>query len=262
MTETPTPPAPETAHAEGDADIVPIYVALSRVMRDIGAISKSRQVQSGPARFAFRGIEDVQNALHPVLARHGVMVLPQVLERLDLPVRTTNSGGSQYTVALHVRYAFVGPAGDVIHASAWGEGQDSGDKATGKAHSMSLKSAMLQVFMVPTEDTDDADRNSPEPTFGRVQIARAEAARDAAAKVTALDRLQAIGNTAHTEGILDAPITAEGEAMSLRAYLDRRRAVLTSAPAQHPPDQHADADGPAVADPEVPHDLDGKGDQP
>jgi hypothetical protein len=143
-----------------------VVQALAKVMADVGTIGKDkRNTQQG---FNFRGIDDVMNALHGPLARHGVLVVPEVLERLA-ETRKTAKGGDMNVVHLHVRFTFHGPAGDQITGSAWGEAQDSADKSTGKAHSMALKTFLLEAFQIPTEDLDDADATGEAATPDRPQ---------------------------------------------------------------------------------------------
>jgi hypothetical protein len=57
-----------------------------------------------------------------------------------------------YEVNLHVRYTFYGPQGDYVCADAWGEGTDSGDKATNKAMTMALKNVIAQTFAISTKE--------------------------------------------------------------------------------------------------------------
>jgi hypothetical protein len=147
--------------AEPAAPAVPLnaHQAIVAVMGDLEAIKKARKIQSGPAKFAFRGVDDVMNALHDPLVNHGLVILPQAQERLT-ETRATGSGGTMNVTHLRVRFQFIGPDGSSVYAEAWGEGQDSGDKSTGKAHSMAYKSALLQAFHIETEDTPDADSDT------------------------------------------------------------------------------------------------------
>jgi hypothetical protein len=157
------------------SDTPAVFAAFLAVKADVEKIGKNQQVQSGPARFKFRGVDDVMNALHGPMSKHGLICVPQVQERLD-ETRSTSSGGSMNVVHVRVRFAFYGKDGSTFHAEAWGEGQDSGDKATGKAHSMAYKSALLQAFHIPTEDTPDADKDSTpasRPPRSPVQQAKA-----------------------------------------------------------------------------------------
>lgn len=160
MTSTVPTPTAQATLPDGVTLVAPnVFWLLSEVQADLDGIAKDRRVTEGPARFLFRGVDDVMNALHPLLSRHRVLVLPQVQDRIP-ETRVSNGGKPINVVHLRVRFTFVAPDGSSTYAEAWGEGQDSGDKATGKAHSMAYKSAMLQVFSIPTEpgtSVDDAD---------------------------------------------------------------------------------------------------------
>jgi hypothetical protein len=136
-----------------------VFEAFIAVQQDIGAIGKNKRVTEGPARFNFRGVDDVMDALHDPMARRGLICVPQVQERIP-ETRHTRNGGVMNVVHLRVRFAFYGPDGSTFAAEGWGEGQDSGDKATGKAHSMAYKSALLQAFHIPVEGTPDADTDT------------------------------------------------------------------------------------------------------
>ena len=60
-----------------------IYQKINAIMRELPAIGKDKQnKQQG---FAYRGIDDVMNALFPLLAKHGVFVVPEVLSKALFP---------------------------------------------------------------------------------------------------------------------------------------------------------------------------------
>lgn len=146
-----------------DPESVPIAVAMSRVMRDVGAIGKNRRNEG--QGYNFRGIDDLMNHLHPVLCRHGVIVVPtgttdrQVLTH----ERTTASGRSSVSTQVFIRQAFrfYGPQGDYIEAEITGEGADAADKATNKANSSAFKYLLLETFTIPLDDMEDSDRETP-----------------------------------------------------------------------------------------------------
>jgi hypothetical protein len=143
-----------------------IHKAMAGVLADLPAIGKNqRNQQQG---FSFRGIDDVLDALNPVLAKHGVFFMPEVLERLDSG-RTTGNNKTMWVVNLHVRYRFYGPRGDFVEATGWGEGTDMGDKATQKAMTGALKYVLFQVFAIATHEQADADSDltTPEPSQRR-----------------------------------------------------------------------------------------------
>ena len=61
-----------------------IYQSISAIIDDIGAVGKDR-VNNGQG-WKFRGIDDVMNAIHPLLAKHKVFVVPQELEQARMVV--------------------------------------------------------------------------------------------------------------------------------------------------------------------------------
>jgi hypothetical protein len=128
---------------------------LAAVIRDVDAVGKNRRNEQ--QRYAFRGIDDFSNALHPVLAKHGVVLRPYVVEARELEATETKSGGVMFRVSLTMDLGFVAPDGSAHVVRTVGEGCDTGDKATNKAMSAALKYALLMTFLIPTEDRELAD---------------------------------------------------------------------------------------------------------
>lgn len=132
-------------------------------MADIGPVTKSQK--NTHQGYKFRGIDQFVNALHPALVKHGVVMVPEVLERVEQIKEVTRSNGNSGVdkhVSLKVKYTFWAEDGSNVSTVMVGEGVDSGDKATNKALSASLKYALIQTFSVPTEDMAEADLESPE----------------------------------------------------------------------------------------------------
>lgn len=139
-----------------------IYQAMAAILAEIPSIGKdNRNKDQG---FQYRGIDDVYNALHPLLARHKVFMAPTVLSRTSED-RATKNGGALQCVTLSVEYHFFHADGSFISCTVMGEGRDTSDKATNKAMAAAHKYALLQTFCIPTEDIgqDDPDAETPEP---------------------------------------------------------------------------------------------------
>ncbi len=166
---------PENAPAPSGS----IHERLTAILGELPAIGKTSE--NTQQHFHYRSHDDVLNALNPLLAKHGVYVVPDVIERLT-DRRETRSGSVLFEVNLHVRYSFIASDGSWIAASAWGEGTDSGDKSTNKAMTMAFKNVLAQVFAVSTQEAQayDADGITPEETvaYGSAQRAADEAARE------------------------------------------------------------------------------------
>ena len=138
-----------------------IYQAITDIMSEGYAITKDkRNAQQG---FKYRGIDDVLNTFQPLLAKHHVFVVPEVLDQ-QRQERTTGKGGSLLYSLLRMRYTFYAEDGSSVSAVVIGEGMDSGDKASNKAMSVAMKYAMFQVFCIPTEEMQDPDADTPEPS--------------------------------------------------------------------------------------------------
>jgi hypothetical protein len=136
-----------------------IYEAIPAVMGEIGAITKGKKnAQQG---FMYRGIDDVMNALQPLLVKYKVAIVPEVIEQRR-EERTTKSGSGLIYSICTVRYTFFAEDGTSLTAVVVGEGMDSGDKATNKAMSIAFKYACFQVFCIPTEEMIDPDSESHE----------------------------------------------------------------------------------------------------
>lgn len=143
------------------APTMTIHERMVAILSELPSIGKDARNEQ--QKFMYRSHDAVLNALNPLLAKHGVFVVPYVLERIAT-TRTTKSGSLMYEVDLHVQFSFYGLDGDVITTSAWGEGTDSGDKSTNKAMTMAFKNALAVAFAISTEDTIDADGHTPEET--------------------------------------------------------------------------------------------------
>lgn len=142
-----------------------IYQSITAIMKEIPAIGKNkRNAQQG---FAFRGIDDVMNALQPLLSKHNVFIVPEILEQIR-EERTTTKGSTLIYSICKIKYRFYAEDGSYIEAVTIGEGMDSGDKATNKAMSIAMKYALFQVFCIPTEEMKDPDSETPEPTTSPV----------------------------------------------------------------------------------------------
>jgi hypothetical protein len=138
-----------------------IHERMVAILAELPAIGKD--AKNTQQNFMYRSHDAVLNALNPLLAKHGVFVVPDVVRR-ETATRQTKSGTTMYEVNLQVGYTFYGLTGDSIKASAWGEGTDSGDKSTNKAMTMAFKNVIAQAFAVSTADTVDSDSESPEET--------------------------------------------------------------------------------------------------
>ncbi len=136
-----------------------VYAAISGVASALAeqGIRKEKK-QGSQVNYAFRGIDDIYNALAPELVKNKLLILPRYTERTSVE-RTSKNGGALFYITVRGDFDFVSTEDGSIHTvTTYGEAMDSGDKATNKAMSIAYKYAAFQAFCIPTEETAiDAD---------------------------------------------------------------------------------------------------------
>jgi hypothetical protein len=139
-----------------------VYKAINEIQLALSkdGITKNRKnVSQG---YNFRGIDDVLNAISPLLAEYGLCIIPRVVDR-QVVERQTKNGGAMFYTTLTVEYDFVSSEDGSKHTAVMvGEAMDSGDKSSNKAMSAAYKYACIQVFSIPTEGDNDADLHTHE----------------------------------------------------------------------------------------------------
>jgi hypothetical protein len=136
-----------------------VYRAINRITGAFAKAGIPKTHTNVQDQYHYRSIDDVLNRLAPLLAKHGLCVLPRALRR-EAEDRVGEAESLLTSVRLLVAFDVVSCRdGSSCTAKAWGEALDAGDKGTSKAVSAAYKSAMLQLFCVPVT-TEDADASS------------------------------------------------------------------------------------------------------
>lgn len=147
-----------------------VYKAIAEVMGELAKVGIGKNNKNTQQGYKFRGIDDVYNALAPLLARMKLLILPRVLNRV-VTERETKNGGVLFYVVLDVEFDLVsGIDGSKHTVRVCGEAMDSGDKATNKAMSAAYKYACMEAFCIPTEGDNDADASTHEVKPGGVTV--------------------------------------------------------------------------------------------
>ena len=144
-------------------DKVPaVYIAIGMVQGALATTGIGKGRRNEQQGYAFRGVDDIYNAVARLLSTHGLCILPRCTERTVVE-RTNAKGTALFYVTVRAEFDFVSAADGSRHTVVtYGEGMDSGDKATNKAMSAAYKYALLQTFAIPTEGDNDADATTHE----------------------------------------------------------------------------------------------------
>ena len=144
------------------SDNLGVYQAISAVQMSLAKEGIEKTQENKYDHYKFRGIDDVYNALAPVLAEHKLCILPRIISR-TCEERTSKKGDALFYITVNAEFDFVAASDGSKHTvKIFGEAMDRNDKATNKAMSAAYKYACFQTFCIPTEGDNDADLTSHE----------------------------------------------------------------------------------------------------
>lgn len=137
-----------------------IYQALAAINRELRAVGKNQQ--NAHFKYNFRGIDDVLNTLHPLFAKHGVVIsctfrAPSITERT-----VAGSNGRERIERMcqvACQYTLTAEDGSSVNTEGIGLGADDSDKGLNKAQVQAFKYMLLTLFTIPTDDMDEADQD-------------------------------------------------------------------------------------------------------
>ena len=136
------------------SEVKKIYEALVKIEDSLmkTGIAKSKQTTGG-GNYKYRGIDQVYEAVSPLLVENKVIIRPMSIVREE-----DSQAGKFRLVRLMVTYqAICAEDGSTMEFMGIGEGCDTSDKAAGKALSYAYKTALFQLFAIPVEGQDDTD---------------------------------------------------------------------------------------------------------
>lgn len=139
-----------------------VYAAIAAVMAEIGTEGISKDRKNAQQGYQFRGIDDVYNALNPILAKNRLVILPRVTSHSQQERQTKSGGNLFYTTVTAEFILACAEDGSTVTISTCGEAMDSADKSTNKAMAAAYKYAAMMAFCIPTEGDHDADGTTHE----------------------------------------------------------------------------------------------------
>lgn len=138
-----------------------IYGAIWLIMNDVQGVGKHGRMdpKAGMGNYQFRRYDDLKRELGAACRAHGVMLQSEIVNvTSEHPFKDER----KTRVQVHTRYRFTSLTdGSSVVFEALGESIDTSDKATGKAQTMALKTALDQAFMLAMEDIEDPDATRP-----------------------------------------------------------------------------------------------------
>lgn len=155
-----------------DENIVPnIYQRLNAVMRDPDSAYIQKDQKKIDGKYTAVRHDDVTAKLRPMFAKHGIVVVTNLLsEKVTDGVKKTSSGTQimRYEATFEVKFVnadrpFIiqvvnGQTAimeDAVKMVVPAHAEDQGDKAPGKAVSYAVKTALLKIAMMESGDNEE-----------------------------------------------------------------------------------------------------------
>ena len=139
-----------------------IHAKMAAILSECEAIGKDTQGRDLP--YTYRSVDQVLAHVQPILAKHGVYAVPEVLSH-DRTEYQTKSGTMMFNTRALVTWTFYAEDGTMVQATTLGEGSDSSDKSSNKAMTASQKYAFCMAFSIRTGE-EDPDHERPEDREG------------------------------------------------------------------------------------------------
>lgn len=162
------------------ADIIKkmnLWQRIHAVSTEVGRVSMTLEVDAGKGRtYKAVSINDVVDSLVPVLEKYRLVVVPsekEIIEQMQVSQKGQYGDKTQFYIRLKATYKVVNidKPDEFLEVSAYGDGIDSGDKATGKANTYARKYALIDAFNLSKGDDPDKEASKE---YAPVQMAKTE----------------------------------------------------------------------------------------
>lgn len=171
-----------------DTNKMNLFQKMAYITNELGTVAKNLTISTGKgAGYKAVSERDVIDVVKPIEAKYGVYSYPKHREIVNNEIMTntrTYNGVSQESKQMYMRlktiYRFVNVDNpeEAIEMVSYGDGLDSGDKATGKAMTYADKYALMKAYKISTGDDNEQSEQLPakekpaEPTQADIEKAR------------------------------------------------------------------------------------------
>lgn len=140
-----------------------IYAAIQSVLNALTPVAKTEKNQQ--TRSSYRGYEQLQNAISPLLRDAGIFLKTEILEREQEDVPRQGKSPGRYC-RVRVRLTFLSLAdGSSISTEAIAGASDYGDFAETQALTYVIKNALQHALCIPTEKNKAYEKRKQELRF-------------------------------------------------------------------------------------------------
>lgn len=143
-----------------------IYQRMLKATEEIGVVAKNLNVEIGKGK-GYKAVSerDIIDAVKPIETKHGIYSYPISRTVIENGVIENERNGyvtKNMYLRLEVVYRFVNVdnPNEFVEITTYGDGLDSGDKATGKAMTYADKYALMKAYKISTGDDTDQEASA------------------------------------------------------------------------------------------------------
>ena len=137
-----------------------VFAALAAAQAGFKKVQKSGHNKQQNYKYAV--MDDYLDAVRASLAEHGLALCGSADSVEVLPGRETGRGGTMLQSRIHTTLRLCHTSGQWIEGGAYGDGEDSTDKAIYKATTGARKYALCCLLGLSTTDDPEIDAREPE----------------------------------------------------------------------------------------------------
>lgn len=153
-----------------------VWEKVYAVSSEIGKVQMTLNVDTGKSSYKAISINDVVDSILPLITKYRLVIVPyekEIIEQAQITTTTKYGDKNQFYVRVKASYIVVNidKPEEKIKTCGYGDGIDSGDKATGKAITYARKYALIDLFNLSKGDDPDKDASEE---YQKIQMASAE----------------------------------------------------------------------------------------
>lgn len=139
-----------------------VWQRVSAVRGAIQAVAKDKEVGTGSYAYKVATHDAIKAELRPLMATHGLVdyIIEQSYERVGTGVTRGSDAGKRDLLSHQGVYTYrcvnIDDPEDVIEFPVRGDGEDTGDKGTGKSNTYALKAGQKILFQIGTDAGEEA----------------------------------------------------------------------------------------------------------
>ena len=134
---------------EAKTKVPMVLKRLAEMTKGLPGLEKNKQAPKEAGGFAYRGIDDLLDNLHPLLVSCKLILIPRILPSHS-KLHILDGERKVRLAEVYVEYEFqsIEDGSSQIIGPVLGTGADNLDKMAGKAMTSAFKNAMYQAFCV------------------------------------------------------------------------------------------------------------------